>query len=111
MRTKAVFLKVRLYRRFIALTDEVIAFQWRMAMPEVMRTKAVFLKSGFIDDSWTVLNWNKRQFISDDVTARVRKYRSKVTPLERYEERFGNVSCNPPEQNRTDTEQKQKKYF
>lgn len=38
-------------------------------------------------------DWNDHQFVSDDVTARVRKHRMK---------RQGNVSVTPPEENRTD---------
>jgi hypothetical protein len=38
-------------------------------------------------------DWNEHQFVSDDVTARVRKHRAK---------RKGNVSVTPPEQSRAD---------
>lgn len=40
-------------------------------------TKTVFLRKGFIDEKWGLLNWGKRQFLSDSSTERVRKYRSK----------------------------------
>lgn len=59
------------------LTDTVIGFQWRMSVEDVAETKRVFIAAGFIDDTWTVMNWNKRQFVSDNTNDRVKKYRDK----------------------------------
>jgi hypothetical protein len=47
-------------------------------------------------DQYVMHDWDEHQFVSDDVTARVRKHRAK---------RKGNVSETCPEQNRTETEQ------
>lgn len=50
-----------------------------------------------IDGGFEIINWRKRQFISDDINSRVRKYRQKETLHETLHE-------TPPEQNRTDRE-------
>jgi hypothetical protein len=52
-----------------------IAFHWRVSLEELAKTKALFLEMGFIDEDWNLLNWNKRQFVSDSSTDRVRKHR------------------------------------
>ncbi len=95
------------------LNDQVIAFQWRIPVAEVEETKALFIEQGFIDENWAVLKWDKRQFLSDDVTARVQKFRAGETTLKRYMKRSNVVSCNTPD---TDTEAEQtnapmKRYF
>lgn len=51
------------------------AFHWRITEAELAETKALFLQKGFIDEHWNLVNWNKRQFISDSSTDRVRRYR------------------------------------
>ena len=82
------------------LHDTEIAFQLRVSIDEWMATKQVFIERGFIDKDNNILNWDKRQYISDTSTDRVRKYRDKL-------KQECNVSETPPEQiqNRTDTEQ------
>ena len=57
-------------------TDSQQSFKWRVSLDELARTKAVFLANGFIDEDWNILNWDKRQFLSDSSTERVRRYRS-----------------------------------
>jgi hypothetical protein len=52
-----------------------MAFHWRIGVGEVRETKAVFLQMGFIDEDWNLVNWNKRQYVSDSSTYRVRKHR------------------------------------
>ena len=52
-----------------------LAFKWRISMEDLAATKELFLAQGFIDGKWNPLNWNKRQFLSDSSTERVRKYR------------------------------------
>jgi len=47
-----------------------------------------------------IRNWDKRQFASDDVTNRVRRWRAKRSG-ETLQQRYGNVGCNGPD---TDTE-------
>lgn len=52
-----------------------LAFALRISEEELEETKELFLRKGFIDDAWNVLNWDKRQFISDSSTDRSRKHR------------------------------------
>jgi len=84
------------------------AFHWRVSEKELAETKSIFIEKGFIDDRWNLLNWNKRQFLSDSSTDRVRRHRQ----LMKQDETLHNVSVTEkplhvtaPEQNRTETEQ------
>lgn len=102
-------------------TEEQMSFKWRVNLDEVRRTKSVFIESGFIDEDWNLLNWDKRQFLSDSSTDRVRKSRArrKNSALEQDETlqnesvTFQNVSVKQSvtaqsqiqSQNRTETEQ------
>lgn len=59
--------------------DETLrAFHWRVTPLEVSVTRELFLKNGFIDEDWNLLNWNRRQYVSDSSTDRVRKYRERL---------------------------------
>jgi hypothetical protein len=94
------------------LQERQIAFRLRISETELSETKAVFLENGFIDECWGIENWNRRQFISDNSTERVRKYRQALKQDETLHITEGNVSVTPQnrtEQNRTDSEEKQKK--
>jgi len=73
------------------LTDQIIAFQWRLPPADVQETKSLFIGLGVIDENWTVLKWDKRQFVSDDSGARVKKHRANVTPMKRYSNGSGNT--------------------
>lgn len=95
------------------LHETELAFHWRISETELVETKSLFLQKEFIDEDWNLLNWNKRQFLSDSSTDRVRKHRqakkqdetlqeTTVTEVEQGEV----VTVTPPEQNRTDTEHK-----
>jgi hypothetical protein len=53
------------------------AFHWRISPQELAETKSLFMQKGFIDDEWNLLNWDRRQFISDSSTERVRRFREK----------------------------------
>ncbi len=59
------------------ISDEFRAFEWRISLETLHETKETFLKRGFIDEQWNLVNWNKRQFLSDSSTDRVRKHREK----------------------------------
>ena len=90
----------------VTLQDKHVTFQLRITHQEWAITKALFIESGFIDSDNNVLNWDKRQYVSDSSAARVARHRAlhktvTVTPC--------NVTVTPPEQiqNRTDTEQNQ----
>ena len=51
------------------------AFHWRVSETDMEETRQLFMRQGFIDDKWNLLNWNKRQFVSDSSTDRVRRHR------------------------------------
>ena len=81
-----------------------IAFRLRVSLPELLETKKIFIENGFIDERWNVLNWNKRQYISDSSTARVRQYRERLKQDETLQKQDETEVVTPPEQNRTDTD-------
>jgi hypothetical protein len=83
------------------------AFHWRISDGELAKTKAVFLEKGFIDEDWNLLNWNKRQFLSDSSTERVRRYRKGLKQDETLQTVTRNVTVTAPDTD-TDTEQIQK---
>jgi hypothetical protein len=61
----------------VTLSDEELAFQLRISDEELAATKALFLRKGFIDESWEITNWDKRQFSSDSSAERTRAYRAR----------------------------------
>ena len=60
----------------VTLHEDEVAFQLRISDAELAETKALFIKKGFIDSAWNLLNWEKRQFTSDTSNARVAKHRA-----------------------------------
>jgi uncharacterized phage protein (TIGR02220 family) len=80
------------------LQDEQVAFQLRISNEEWAKSKVTFISKSFINSDNEVLNWDKRQYISDSSTGRVAKYREKM-------KQEGNVSVTPPDTD-TDTEHK-----
>ncbi len=69
----------------VTLSEQEIAFRWRISDDELAQTKALFISKGFIDEEWNVLNWDRRQFVSDSSTDRTRRYRErKRTSQERH---------------------------
>lgn len=63
------------------LDEDELAFSLRITPEELQQTKKVFIKKGFVDENWNILNWDKRQFVSDKSTERVRAYRLKNKDL------------------------------
>lgn len=84
-----------------------IAFALRVTEEILAETKAVFLAKGFINDDWTLANWEKRQYVSDSSTARVRAHREKKKKEAEERETRMKRSSNAPEQNRTEQIQKE----
>lgn len=81
------------------LSDASIAWHWRpMPMEEVMATKQVLMEANLIDKTWNPTGWDERQYVSDDVTARTRKFKAKSKALK------AKSSPVSPEQNRTEGE-------
>ena len=80
----------------VTLQDEEVAFQLRISNESWATTKSLFVAKGFINEVNQVLNWDKRQFVSDSSTERVARHR-KAKKLE------CNVTVTPPDTD-TDTE-------
>ena len=59
------------------LHETEIAFQLRLDEAQLLETKQLFINKNFIDKHWKILNWDKRQFVSDSSTKRVAKHRKK----------------------------------
>jgi hypothetical protein len=89
----------------VTLQDEEVTFQLRCSNDEWLKTKATFIAKGFINEHNEVLNWDKRQYISDSSAERVARHRDK----KKGDVTLCNVTVTPPEQNRT--EQKQNKVL
>jgi hypothetical protein len=89
----------------VTLQDKHVAFQLRISEQEWTETKQVFLDNNFIDEDNNLLNWDKRQFVSDSSAARVKRHREskKNTP-----KRECNVTVTPPD---TDTDTDTDKYL
>lgn len=90
------------------LHETEIAFQLRLSEAELIETKQLFVSKNFIDEQWNLLNWDKRQFVSDSSTMRVRKYRDKKKQPSNVDETLQKRQSNAIDTD-TDTEQKHKK--
>ena len=84
----------------VTLHDTQIAFQLRISEQDWQATKSVFIAHKLIDSKNNVMNWDKRQFISDSSRERVARYR------ERHRNGTSNISnvtvtvCYPVRHNR-----------
>ena len=88
------------------LHETEIAFQLRLSTDELDETKQLFISKNFIDKHWNLLNWDKRQFVSDSSTMRVAKHRSKKKQVSNVDETLQKRPSNAID---TDTEQIQKR--
>jgi len=79
----------------VTLQDDEVTFLLRISNEEWKVTKALFVAKGFINNDNELLNWDKRQFISDSSAERVARHRAK-------KKQPCNVTVTPPEQNRTE---------
>lgn len=61
----------------ITLSHDELACALRISGEELETTLEVFRRKGFIDAEDNICNWDKRQFVSDSSTSRVRRYREK----------------------------------
>lgn len=89
----------------VTLQDEEIAFQLRITAEQLIETKALFIAKGFIDSSWNLVNWDKRQFHSDSSSHRVAKHRAAKKNTENGDVTLQKRSSNAPDTD-TDTEKK-----
>ena len=90
------------------LHETEIAFQLRLSTDELDETKQLFISKNFIDKHWNLLNWDKRQFVSDSSTMRVAKHRSKKKQVSNANETLQKRPSNAIDTD-TDTEQIQKR--
>jgi hypothetical protein len=67
---------MRCSNTLVTLHETEVAFHLRLNDTEIAETKALFIAKGFIDKSWNLLNWEKRQFASDTSADRVAKHRA-----------------------------------
>jgi hypothetical protein len=90
------------------LHETEIAFQLRLSTEELEETKQLFISKNFIDKHWNLLNWDKRQFVSDSSTMRVAKHRNKKKQVSNVGETLQKRPSNAIDTD-TDTEQIQKR--
>lgn len=86
------------------LHETEIAFQLRLSTDELDETKKLFISKNFIDKHWNLLNWDKRQFVSDSSTMRVAKHRNKKKQISNADETLQKRPSNAID---TDTDKKQ----
>lgn len=67
---------LRCSNALVTLHETEIAFYLRISEQELLETKSLFLERGFINESWSLVNWDKRQFVSDSSAPRVAKHRA-----------------------------------
>ena len=94
---------MRASNSLVTLHETEIAFQLRISDDELKETKRSFVSKGFIDESWNVLNWDKRQFRSDSSTERVSRHREKKRKESNGDVTLQKRRSNALEQNRTAT--------
>lgn len=85
------------------LQDDELEFALHISNDELAETKALFMRKGFVDDAWNLLNWDKRQFNSDSSTERSRKHREAKKATADVIATSRNVAATPPD-TETDTE-------
>jgi hypothetical protein len=90
------------------LHETEITFQLRLSTDELDETKQLFISKNFIDKHWNLLNWDKRQFVSDSSTMRVAKHRNKKKQVSNADETLQKRPSNAIDTD-IDTEQTQKK--
>ena len=90
------------------LHETEIAFQLRLSTGELDETKQLFISKNFIDEHWNLLNWDKRQFVSDSSTMRVARHRNKKKQASNADETLQKRPSNAIDTD-TDTEQIQKR--
>lgn len=67
---------LRCSNTLVTLHETEIAFYMRLTDDQLAETKALFIQRGFINEQWSLMNWDKRQFISDTSAPRVAKHRA-----------------------------------
>ena len=107
-RRLAVLMCMRCSNDIATLQEDELAVALRISEQDLAETKAVFLRKGFIDESWNLLNWDKRQFNSDSSTERSRKHREAKKQQPQSNATQCNVAATPPDTDTdTDTEERE----
>jgi DnaD/phage-associated family protein len=87
------------------MNDEEVACALRITKEQTEETKKTFIDRNLIDEKWSALAWEKRQYASDDSTFRVKKMREKNKENVTGKKRFSNDIVTPPDTDTdTDTE-------
>ena len=90
------------------LHETEIAFQLRLDEAQLLETKQLFISKKFIDENWKILNWDKRQFVSDSSTERVARHRQKKKQASNADETLPKQPSNAID-TEADTDKKQNK--
>jgi hypothetical protein len=108
-RRLVMLLCLRCSNTLVTLQDDEVAFALRISETELAESKVLFMRKGFVNDDWEIMNWDKRQFVSDSSAARVAKHRAAKKQASSTPEKAADSACNVTvtPQNRTDTEQTQ----
>ena len=85
------------------LQDDELQFALHISESELAETKALFVRKGFTDSEWNLLNWDKRQFNSDSSTERSRKSREAKKVSTELVATLRNVAATAPD-TETDTD-------
>lgn len=74
---------LRCSNTLVTLQEQDICFALRIDETQLAETKALFVQKKFIDDSWEILQWDKRQKPSDSSAERVRRHRATMKQLQK----------------------------
>ncbi|MBF0537060.1 MAG: hypothetical protein HQL03_02275 [Nitrospirae bacterium] len=58
-------------------SDDDLCYAMDISYKELMRTKKLLIGQRLIDESWNILGWEKRQYLSDSSAKRTQKYRDR----------------------------------
>lgn len=83
----------------VTLQDTEVTFLLRITDSEWEQTKSNFIDKGFIDSDNKILNWDKRQFVSDSSKNRVAAYRER-----KKQQSNGDVTLQKRKSNAIDTD-------
>lgn len=84
----------------IPVNLEDISDYAQLEIEEIKKAIEMFKKLNMVHedgDVYIITNWNKRQYVSDNSTERVRRYRERIKNNETDMKRFRNVSETPPD--------------
>lgn len=95
---------MRCSNTLVTLHETEVAFHLRITEQELAETKALFVQKGFIDSSWNLLNWGKRQMLSDTSNVRVARHRA-LQKEKQQEQGNGDVTLQKRKSNVLDTEE------